>query len=294
MKFLILGANGQLGSELRAIAPHYAAHDFVFISRNELDFSKVWEDDFALLLSKHQPDLCINAAAYTAVDKAESEDFEFLAAINHHAPVKIASRCKQSSVQFIHISSDYVYHAHHINRPLLETDPTAPQSAYARTKQAAEAEILSVLPTAVIVRTSWVFSSFGNNFVKTMLKLGREKQSLNVVCDQIGTPTYARDLATSLLAIASQICENKARNLGGIYNYSNEGVTSWYDFAKTIHRFAAINTCDVQPIPTSSYPTPAARPPFSVLDKTKIKAVFGIKIRDWQDALHECMQLIDC
>ncbi len=311
MKFLILGANGQLGTEFRAIANDYSAHEFIFITRNELDFAHIYYPDFSNstekevvaeyiwehqlndLFSKYQPDVCINAAAYTAVDKAESEVFALLAAINVDAPAKLAHICRKKLVEFIHISSDYVYHANNINRPLLETDSCEPKGEYARTKRNGEIAVLNTLPSAIIVRTSWVYSSFGNNFVKTMLKLGKEKANLNVVYDQIGTPTYARDLAKVLVVIAEKICENKTNhNLGGIYNYSNEGVTSWYDFAKTIHRIANINSCDVQPIPTRSYPTPAVRPLFSVIDKTKITQTFGIKNRHWQDALQECIEII--
>jgi dTDP-4-dehydrorhamnose reductase len=182
-----------------------------------------------------------------------------------------------------------VYHSETTNSPLRETEDPLPKSVYARTKFNGDVGLAMTLQSAVIVRTSWVYSSFGTNFVKTMLRLGREKQNLKVVIDQIGTPTYARDLAEALMTIATQLAESPEHDFGGIYHYSNEGVTSWYDFAKAIHRIAGISTCEVLPIRSSDYPTPAKRPPFSLLDKTKVKNTFGLTIRHWETALVDCI-----
>ncbi len=288
MKIIVTGANGQVGSEIRAIAANYPAIQFVFLTRNELDFALFENEYVGEILNAHQPDLCINCAAYTAVDLAENNE-KVANEVNFVSVVKLANTCNRLNIKLIHLSTDYVYHSETVNRPFTETEKPSPKSVYARTKFDGDVGALITLSSCVVVRTSWVYSSFGANFVKTMLRLGKEKPSLNVVIDQIGTPTYARDLAEALILIAIKMIAAPEANFGGIYHYSNEGVTSWYDFAKSIHRLANISTCNVQPIPTANYPTPAKRPPFSVLDKTKIKNVFGLTIRHWEDALADCM-----
>lgn len=291
MNLLITGADGQVGSEIHAIASQFPSHQFTFLTKNDLDFQTATVAKISSIIAENHIDCCINCAAYTAVDKAESEP-ELAEAINHIAVAALAAACKKHNISLLHLSTDYVYHTETKNTALLETDETNPQSVYAKTKLAGDLAVLAVLPTAIVVRTSWVYSSFGHNFVKTMLKLGRERTSLNVVCDQLGTPTYARDLAEALLKIAFQQEKQKNKDTGGIYHYSNEGVTSWYDFAKAVHRLANIITCAVQPIETASYPTPAKRPPFSVLNKTKIKTSFNLDILHWEEALKNCLEVI--
>ena len=292
MNFLITGADGQVGSEIRAMASQFPSHQFTFLTKNDLDFETATIEQMASILSENGITCCINCAAYTAVDKAESES-QRAEAINHTAVAALAEACKTNGVSLLHLSTDYVYHTETQNTALLETAATNPQSVYAKTKLAGDLAVLSVLPSAIVVRTSWVYSSFGHNFVKTMLKLGRERTSLNVVSDQLGTPTYARDLAEALLKIAFEQENKTDKKSGGIYHYSNEGVASWYDFAKAIHRLANITTCSVQPIATASYPTPASRPPFSLLNKDKIKTTFNIEILHWEEALKNCMAMIN-
>nr|WP_290934408.1 dTDP-4-dehydrorhamnose reductase [Haliscomenobacter sp.] len=223
--------------------------------------------------------------AYTAVDKAEQEN-ELAFAINAHAPGILAEACWEKGVQLIHYSSDYVYH-NGINRPLLETDPSMPRSIYAHSKLEGDKRVLAH-PGALVFRTSWVYSSFGHNFVKTMLRLGQERDTLRVVNDQIGTPTYARDIARMSLQI---LLSEQSGEQAGIFNYSNEGVCSWYDFARAIFDLSGI-PCRVEPIPSTAYPTPAARPSYSVLDKSKFKAAFGLEIPYWRDSLVECLHLL--
>lgn len=217
------------------------------------------------------------------MDKAES-DTENADSINHLAVANLAAACAKSQTLLLHISTDYVYH-NGLQRPLIETDPTAPQGVYARTKLAGDLAVLAADARFLVVRTAWVYSTFGNNFVKTMLRLGNEKTALSVVNDQIGSPTYARHLAQALFFILEKIAENPTKNYGGIYHYSNEGSTNWAAFAQAIHQKANITTCQITPISSAQYPTPAARPPYSILDKTKIKAVFRLEIVDWEAGL---------
>ena len=283
MKILVTGSNGQVGSELRCIATQFPQFDCHFVSKTELDITD--NESIIQLLKTNMYFACINCAAYTAVDKAES-DAENADKINHIAVANLAAACAKHNTLLLHISTDYVYH-NGLQRPLVETDPTAPQGVYARTKLAGDEAVLAADKRFLIVRTAWVYSTFGNNFVKTMLRLGREKTALSVVNDQIGTPTYARHLAQALFFIIIKIAENPTKNYGGIYHYSNEGATNWAAFAQAIHQKANITTCAIMPIPSAQYPTPAARPPYSVLDKTKIKAVFGLEIADWQAGLDD-------
>jgi len=280
-KILVTGANGQLGSELHAIHTLYPQHNFMFTDRNTLDLSNLCklEDYF----DTKTFDVIINCAAYTAVDRAESDE-ELANTINHRAVSLLAKIANKKNIAFIHVSTDYVFDGKNY-RPYIETDPTDPQGVYGRTKRDGENAILNVAPAnSIIIRTSWVYSSFGNNFVKTMLRLGNERDSLGVIFDQVGTPTYARDLAHAILDILPQI-KNEAPE---IYHYSNEGVTSWYDFALAIFELTGIK-CSVNPITTDQYPTPATRPHYTLLNKTKIKNDFKISIPYWRDSLKNCL-----
>jgi dTDP-4-dehydrorhamnose reductase len=232
---------------------------------------------------------CINCAAYTAVDKAESQP-EIAWKVNAAGVENLARACAHRNAPFVHISTDYVYHTEK-NTPYVETDAANPQGVYAQTKL--EGDHLALKHGGMVIRTSWVYSSFGNNFVKTMLRLGAERPSLGVVFDQIGTPTYARDLANAILTILQKAEKQavKSETLRGIYHYSNEGVTTWYDFAKAIFDHRGM-TVKVNAIESKDYPTPAQRPPFSVLNKGKIKATFGLEIPHWADSLDACLKLL--
>jgi dTDP-4-dehydrorhamnose reductase len=279
---LVTGANGQLGSELNTLSSFYPQHIFTFADRNTLDLSNLCklEDYF----DTNSFDTIINCAAYTAVDKAESDE-ELANTINHRAVSLLAKIAKKKDIALIHVSTDYVFNGQN-HRPYIETDPTNPQGIYGRTKRDGENAILELAPkNTLILRTSWVYSSFGNNFVKTMLRLGRARGSLGVIFDQVGTPTYARDLARAILDIVPQI-KNTAPE---IVHYSNEGAASWYDFAKAIFELSNIQ-CTVNPITTDQYPTPATRPHYSLLNKAKIKEEFGITIPYWRDSLKECLK----
>ncbi len=285
MKILVTGANGQLGNELQLISPDNPQHRFFFTDVETLDITR--SDDIHSFFSNNPVEAVINCAAYTAVDKAEQE-FEKAMQINAIASGNLAKACKKFHSILIHISTDYVFDGKGY-RPYVETDPVNPVSAYARTKWAAEEEISKVDGNTIILRTSWLYSSFGNNFVKTILKYAKERGVLNVVFDQTGTPTYARDLAHAIVSILSydHPCEGVE-----IYHYSNEGVVSWYDFAKTIVELSNLS-CDINPIETRDYPLPAVRPFYSVLNKTKIRQRFQLKIPYWRDSLKECIQLLN-
>lgn len=278
---LVTGTNGQLGSELHAIHALYPQHDFTFADRNTLDLANLCKlenyfDDKIF-------DLIINCGAYTAVDRAESE-LELADTINHRAVSLLAKIAQKKDIALIHVSTDYVFDGKN-HRPYIETDPTDPQGVYGRTKRDGENAILDVAPkNALIIRTSWVYSSFGANFVKTMLRLGKERDSLGVIFDQVGTPTYARDLAKAIVDILPQINNTKPE----IYHYSNEGVISWYDFAHAIFELSNIE-CHLNPITTDEYPTPAKRPNYSLLNKAKIKNDFEITIPYWKDSLKDCL-----
>ncbi len=279
-KILVTGANGQLGSEIKELAAHYPNFDFVFTDIEDFPLDKEQEIRFNFNLL--QPDIVINCAAYTAVDKAES-DQEVADAINHKAIATLATLCHDSGAQLVHISTDYVFDG---TSPIAytEADRPNPKSVYGVTKLAGELACLKNCPESIIIRTAWVYSEFGNNFVKTMLRLMTERDSLNVVNDQIGSPTYAADLAQVILTIL-----DSGQWEAGIYHYSNEGEISWYDFAVAIKTIAH-KTCEIKGIPASSYPTPAERPSFSLLDKSKIKAVYGIVPVDYKVSLKIMME----
>lgn len=275
MVVLVTGASGQLGQALQALAPRYGAIQFYFANSDEADITDT--ESLKAIFSKVKPDYCINAAAYTAVDKAESEP-EKAAEINTTGAKNVAEACKAVGATLIHISTDFVFDGNK-KAPYTEDDTTSPQGVYGQTKRDGELLIGQTLKEHYIIRTSWLYSQYGHNFMKTMLRLGGERDFLTVVNDQTGTPTNANDLAEAIVTI---ILNDKRAY--GIYHYSNEGVATWYDFAKKIFEANNIAT-DVQPIPTSAYPTPAKRPEYSVLDKSKIKRVFGIEIKHWETSL---------
>ena len=283
MVVLVTGANGQLGQSMQFIANNYLEIDFKFCDSKTLDITNL--ENIQNIFNKFKPQFCVNTAAFTAVDKAESEP-EKAFAVNASGPKNLAKVCKEYNTTLIHISTDFVFDGT-ATIPYLEADNTNPKSVYGQTKLDGEKAIQAILDKHIIIRTSWVYSQFGNNFLKTMLRLGLEKESLSVVNDQIGTPTNAVDLANAIIKIISLCClvsPSEVRRLFGIYNFSNEGQCSWFDFAKKIFEVNNINI-DLKPILTSAYPTPAKRPAFSVLDKSKIKSVFEIEIKNWDDSL---------
>ena len=280
---LVTGTNGQLGSEIKALHVGYP-YTFFFTDRASLDITDTKAIENFVELKKI--DVIINCAAYTAVDKAESDE-QNADAINHLAVKNLALTCKQKNMKLIHISTDYVFDGKNY-KPYTEEDTTNPNGVYGKTKLDGEKALLHVSPkNSIIIRTSWVYSSFGANFVKTMLRLGKEKEQLGVIYDQVGTPTYARDLARAILDILPKLQNEKTE----IYHYSNEGVLSWYDFAKEIMRMAKLD-CQVNPIETKEYPTPATRPHYSLLNKSKIKQDFGITIPYWKDSLDACLKTL--
>ena len=280
-KIVITGANGQLGSEIRMASPSLPGFTFIYTDYDTLDIT----DESALesFLEREKPGFLINCAAYTAVDRAE-QDPEAAMELNARAPLLLARRCLHSGTRLIHISTDYVFDGSH-STPYTEDDPVSPLGVYGRTKREGEVNCL-VNPETIIIRTSWLYSRFGSNFVRTMLRLGNEKEHLKVVFDQTGTPTCAEDLAGAILRIIANADADPASWKPGIYHYSNEGVCSWYDFALAIHRFAGIS-CAVEPVESKDFVTLAARPHFSVLNKSKIKMVYGLKIPYWLDSLEK-------
>ena len=290
MVVLVTGANGQLGKSLQFIAPNYPEIDFVFCSSADLDISNV--ENCQAVFSKIKPNYCINAAAYTAVDKAESE-LEKAKLINVIGAKNLAAVCKEYSTVLLHISTDFVFDGDFSklspraqSRGYSENDIPNPTGVYGQTKLEGEKVIQATFDNYYIIRTSWVYSQFGNNFMKTMLRLASERDSISVVNDQIGTPTNAVDLAEALIQIILNDNRQPTTDNFGVYNFSNEGQCSWYDFAKKIFEINNKNI-DLKPIPTLSFPTPAKRPKFSVLDKSKIKQVFGIEIKSWEERLKE-------
>lgn len=280
MVVLVTGANGQLGQSLQFIAPNHPGLQFVFCPSADLDITDVGK--CASVFAQIKPNYCINAAAYTAVDKAESEP-EKAHSINVKGAQNLAEVCKKHKAILLHISTDFVFDGTKTT-PYSEEDVPNPTGVYGQTKLDGEKAVQAVFEEYYIIRTSWVYSQFGNNFMKTMLRLASERDSLSVVNDQIGTPTNAVDLANALIQIIKTDNRQPATGNFGIYNFSNEGQCSWYDFAKKIFEINNI-TINLQPIPTSGFPTPAQRPAYSVLDKTKIKSTFGLDIKDWEECL---------
>ncbi len=280
MVVLVAGANGQLGQAIRSIANKHPKMEFVFCSSADLDITS--SENCKSIFNKYKPNYCINAAAYTAVDKAESEP-EKAQLINVFGAKNLAEACKENNAILLHISTDFVFDGTK-KEPYNEFDLPNPTGIYGKTKLEGEKAIQGVFDNYFIIRTSWVYSEFGNNFMKTMLRLASERDSLSVVSDQIGTPTNAVDLAECLLTIITQHPTPNTQHLFGIYNFSNEGQCSWFDFAKKIFELNNI-IINLQSIPSTSFPTPAERPKYSVLDKSKIKRFFGVKVRDWEDSL---------
>lgn len=279
---LITGANGQLGNEMRVVSAEQEQLVYHFTDVAELDICDI--EAIERYVVDHAIDCIVNCAAYTNVNKAE-EDTELCDKLNHQAPANLARVAAKHQVGLIHVSTDYVFNGEH-HLPYKEDEPTCPNSVYGATKLAGEQAIQTLHPAAVIIRTAWLYSTFGNNFVKTMLRLGSERDELGVVFDQIGTPTYARDLARAIQHILVKGI------VPGIYHYSNEGVCSWYDFTKMIFALGGITTCQLKPLHTDEYPTPAARPHYSVLDKTKIKQTYGVEVPYWVDSLRECISSV--
>ena len=274
-KILVTGAKGQLGSELSVLSAKYSQYEWCFADR-----AKITLDDLEVLekqLKEIQPNIIFNCGAYTAVDKAESEK-EIAFTVNHSAVELIAKYAKENNTKLIHISTDYVFDGSS-SIALNEEAETNPINIYGASKRAGEIACLIENPNSIIIRTSWVYSKFGNNFVKTMQRLMKEKESINVVNDQIGSPTYAADLAQTMLDIL-----DSPNWIPGIYNYSNEGEISWYEFALSIREFGKYN-CNVGGVPSASYPTPAKRPQFSLLDKKKIKRIYNLDVPDYRESL---------
>lgn len=282
---LVTGCNGQLGNEIRRIsANHENNFRFFFTDVAELDITDLKAVDS--FIKENNIKYIINCAAYTAVDKAE-DDVDLCYKINRDAVANLGLAATNNNAKVIHISTDYVYDGT-ANKPYVETDTVNPQSVYGKSKQEGEAELLKACADSIIIRTAWLYSIFGNNFVKTMIKLGKERETLNVVADQRGTPTYGKDLAKTIVKILDFSEANGFKP--GIYHYSNEGATTWYDFTLAIHKEAGINTCKVNPITTEQYPVKATRPKYSVLDKTKIKSTFNLTIPKWEESLNNCIK----
>jgi dTDP-4-dehydrorhamnose reductase len=285
MVVLVTGANGQLGQSLQFISANYPQIDFVFCSSSELDITNL--ENCNAVFSNYKPNYCINTAAYTAVDKAESEA-EKAYAINVTGAKNLALVSKEYDTILLHVSTDFVFDGDSsklgMTNGYTEEDVPNPTGVYGQTKLDGEKAIKETFENYFIIRTSWVYSQFGNNFMKTMLRLASERDSLSVVNDQIGTPTNAVDLAEALVKIISTSYHEPRTSNFGIYNFSNEGQCSWYDFAKEIFENNGIKI-DLKPIPTTSFPTPAKRPAYSVLDKSKIKKTFKIEILDWNESL---------
>lgn len=279
MNILVTGANGQLGNEMQVLARENLQHTYFFTDVQELDICD--EQAVYAYVSEHKIDIIVNCAAYTAVDKAE-DNVELCDKLNNIAPGYLARAAQANGAAMIQVSTDYVFDGTaHI--PYTEEEPTCPASVYGSTKLAGEQNVMDHCEKAMVIRTAWLYSIYGNNFVKTMIRLGQECDSLGVIFDQIGTPTYANDLAQAIFA---------AINKGvvrGIYHFSDEGVCSWYDFTIAIHRLAGIASCKVKPLHTADYPAKAPRPHYSVLDKTKIKDTFGIEIPHWEESLKRCI-----
>jgi len=281
MKILITGAKGQLGNELKLLGKKYPDFQLTFTDVEELDITDM--QAVSAFFDKLHPDVIVNCAAYTAVDKAEQEP-DLALKINALAVRNLSNACGEFNALLIHISTDYIFNGKGY-RPYVETDTPEPVSSYARSKYAGETQMLSSCRNGIILRTSWLYSAFGNNFVKTILKYGKERGNLNVVYDQIGCPSYAKDLAAAILEIIPKLTDHEGVE---IFHYTNEGVASWYDFAKAIIEFSGIK-CLINPVETKDYPLPAERPFYSVLNKAKFKERFGIEIPYWRDSLEDCI-----
>ena len=278
-KIVVTGANGQLGQEFRELASSFGQFDFFFLGKEDLDIvqkNKVEEKIAAI-----RPHYLINCAAYTAVDKAETDENNAYA-VNRDAASNLAAACAAHGVKFVHISTDYVFDGT-ASKPYREDDPVNPANVYGQSKQKGEEEVLKNNKEAVIIRTAWVYSAYGNNFVKTMLRLMSSRPEIGVVSDQYGTPTYAADIAEAVLDIILS-----GMWVPGVYHFSNEGIITWYDFASEIKSLSN-STCTVNAITTEQYPTPAKRPKYSVFDKTKIQQTYGIKLKDWKGSLKHCL-----
>lgn len=285
-KILVTGSNGQLGKELQQLAPGYPQFEFIFLSKEDLPIQHF--EMVRHYFSIYDPAYVINCAAYTAVDRAESEK-ERAFQVNAEAVGVLAAVCKQSATKLVHISTDYVFDGT-ATVPYKEDAPTNPQSVYGASKLEGEKQALQFNPETIIIRTSWVYSEYGKNFVRTMVKLMQEKEEINVVNDQLGSPTYAADLAAIILQIinSGNLPAGRQGWQPGIYHYSNEGIISWYDLALAIKELTG-STCRIKPIPTSQYPTAAKRPAYSVLDNSKIRKIFGITGKDWKQSLKACL-----
>ncbi|PZX92474.1 dTDP-4-dehydrorhamnose reductase [Flavobacterium aquariorum] len=281
-KILVTGANGQLGSELNVLSKNYNQFEWVFTDREELDLCNL--ENLASELSRINPQFIINCAAHTAVDRAESE-FELSDILNNQSVTVIAKWSANNDCKLIHISTDYVFDGTAAT-PLTESALTGPINVYGKTKLSGEISCQLENPSSIIIRTSWVYSSFGANFVKTMSRLMQERDSLSVVNDQIGSPTYAADLAQAIMTIITH-----EQWQAGIYHFSNEGEISWYEFALSIQEIGGFD-CEINGIPSSAYPTPAKRPQYSLLDKTKIIKAFGVVVPEYKESLVKCMELL--
>lgn len=280
-QILVTGCKGQLGNEIQLLAPKYAETcHFFFTDKEELDITN--RKAVYAFIEQNHISIVINCAAFTAVDKAE-DNAELCDLLNHVASGYLAEAVASVGGSMIQVSTDYVFDGTGCT-PYKEDDATNPQTVYGRTKLAGEESVIRSCAGSMVIRTAWLYSTFGNNFVKTMIRLGKERDALGVVFDQIGSPTYARDLARSIMQIVDKGI------IPGVYHFTNEGVCSWYDFTRAIHRLEGIDSCKVSPIHTEDYPVPAQRPHYSVLDKSKIKETFGIDIRWWEDALKECIK----
>ena len=280
MNILITGCNGQLGNEMQLLERVNPQHTYFNTDVGELDITDV--NAVEKFVMENKIDGIVNCAAYTAVDRAE-DNMDLCRTLNGVAPGYLAGAVEKCGGWMIHISTDYVFDGSK-NRPYVETDRECPNSVYGNTKLMGEMAVMEKCENAMVIRTAWLYSSFGNNFVKTMIRLGKERDELGVIFDQVGTPTYARDLAECIFAVIERGV------IPGVYHYSNEGVISWFDFTKAIHRIVGINDCHVKPLHTSEYPTKAVRPYYSVLDKTKIKQTYDIEIPYWEDSLRDCIE----
>lgn len=279
---LVTGSKGQLGNEMQVVAKNVTDCNFHFTDVDELDITNPVEIE--KFVSENNIDFIINCAAYTAVDKAET-DIELCYKINAKAVKNIAEVALKHNIKVIHVSTDYVFNGENF-KPYSEDDDVCPVSIYGKSKLEGEKVLFETMQEAVIIRTSWLYSTFGNNFVKTMIKLGSERDTLNVISDQVGTPTYAADLAEAIVTIL-----NSENFVPGIYHFSNEGVCSWYDFAIKIHQLAGIS-CNVNPIESKEYHFPTPRPHYSVLNKSKIRKTYGVIIPHWEESLGRCIELL--